>query len=210
MNKDIIAIFTQGGFTLDTEATKDKQFYENDRLLADFAGQPYRALLYFGFEDRPPQMSQSLSYVHGISAYFIEKLSKDPDLEITRTAQPLASEEKDALLQKAPYAVGFEFITIPWLDTVWGKLTETIEAELAGFDGSAAQYLLTYSSRINVVGRVFFHLVENKSADYPFAFLATYSRKSSGGSKAEHVPLQNLEELASGEFPTELMELFGV
>ena len=49
MNKNIIAVFTQSGFTLDTEATKDKQFYENDKLLKDFTEDPYKALLYFGF-----------------------------------------------------------------------------------------------------------------------------------------------------------------
>jgi len=108
MNTDIIAIFTESGFTLDTDVTKDKRFYTNDKLLEDFSKAPYRTLLYFGFEDKPPQISQSLSYVHSISSFFIEKLSKNPDLEITRSAQPLVDEEKDALLQKAPYAVGFE------------------------------------------------------------------------------------------------------
>jgi len=37
MNKNIIVIYTQSGFTLDTEAIKDKQFYENAQLLTDFA-----------------------------------------------------------------------------------------------------------------------------------------------------------------------------
>ena len=47
MNKNIIVIYTQSGFTLDTETTKDKQFYENAQLLTDFAKKPYRALLYY-------------------------------------------------------------------------------------------------------------------------------------------------------------------
>jgi len=191
MNEDIIIIFSESGFTLDTEVTKGKRFYTNDKLLADFADEPYKALLYFGFEDKPPLISQSLSYIHSISAYFIEKLSTNPDLEITRCARPLVAEEKSALLQKAPYVIGFEFITTSWLEMIWDKLAIAIEIELTKFDGSAAQYLLTWNSRINVAGRVFFHLVENKSTDYPFAFLATYSRKSSGGNKAEHVPLHN-------------------
>jgi len=208
MNKDIIVIFTPDGFTLDTEVVKDKRFYTNDKLLSAFADDPYKALLYFGFEDKNPQISQSLSYVHSISAYFIEKLSKNPDFEITRCAEPLNSDEKDTLLQKAPYAIGFEFITIPWLEMIWDKLTVILENELTEFDGSAAQYLLAFSSRINVVGRVFFHLVENKSVDYPFAFLATYSRKSSGGSKAEHVPLQNALQEYEGDQAL-LLQLLG-
>ena len=191
MNTEIIAIFTENGFTLDTEPTKEKQVYTSENLLSDFKSDPDKALLYFGFEDKSTQMSQSLMFIHGISAYFTEKLSKNPDIEITHSAQPLTGDEKDAMLQKSPYAIGAEFITVPWLDMIWGRLTHTFEFELASFDGSAAQYLLTRSSHINVAGRVFFHLVENKSAEYPFAFLATYSRKSSDSNKAEHVPLKN-------------------
>ena len=44
---------------------------------------------------------------------------------------------------------------------------------------------------INVAGRVFFHLVENKSGEYPFAFLATYSTETVDQKKAAHVPLKN-------------------
>ena len=208
MNEDIIVIFTPSGFTLDTEVARGRRFYASDKLLSDFAGDPYRALLYFGFEDKPPLISQSLSYMHSISAYFIKKLSKNPDLEITRCAEPLNAEEKDALLQKAPYAIGFEFITVSWLEVIWDKLAGTLENELTDFDGSAAQYLLAWNSRINVVGRVFFHLVENKSADHPFAFLATYSRKIQGGSKVEHVPLQNALQEYEGDQAL-LLQLLG-
>jgi len=146
MNEDIIVIFTQNGFMLDKEVTKDKRFYTNDKMLSDFADDPYGALLRFGFEDKPQQISQSLSYMHSISACFIEELSKNPDLEITRNARPLAAEERDVLLQKAPYAIGFEFITATWLEEIWNKLSGAIETELTEFDGSAAQYLLTLSS----------------------------------------------------------------
>ena len=61
---------------------------------------------------------------------------------------------------------------------------------LATFDGSVAKYLLVLDSHIDVAGRVFFYLVENKSDSHPFAFLATYSRDA-GGNKAEHVALKN-------------------
>ena len=192
MNTDIVAIFTQSGYALDTEITKEKRFYENEKLLLEYSSTPFKALLDFGFADKSSQMSQSLIFLHGISAFFIEKLSKNPDIEIVRTASPLADDEKETLLQKAPYAIGSEFITELWLESMWDNLTKAFEEELSQFDGSAAQYLLSRSAHINVAGKVFFHLVENKkSPDYPFAFLATYSRKLPGSDKAEHVPLKN-------------------
>ena len=187
----LIAVFTESGVILDTEATMDKQVYINDALLADFRAEPDKALLYFGFADKSADMSASLLFLHGLAAFFIEKLSKDPTLEITRSAAPLAPEEVGHIIQKTPFAIGAEFIDAQWLEGMWEKLTRAFEAELEGFDGTAAQYLLVHNSNINVAGRVFFHLVENKSDECPFAFLATYSRKSEGSEKAEHVPLKN-------------------
>jgi non-specific serine/threonine protein kinase len=51
------------------------------------------------------------------------------------------------------------------------------------------EYLRGKKSDINVVGRVFFHLVENKRGDSPFAFLSTYSTGSR--EKVSHLPLKN-------------------
>ena len=191
MNKDIIAVFTENGFTIDTELTKEKRFYFSEQLLSDFQAMPDKALLSFGFAEKSPQMAQSLLFLHGISAFFAEKLSKSADIEITRSAAPLTADEAYVLLLKTPYAIGTEFISFPWLAGIWLRLTRVFEAELAAFDGSAAAYLLARNSQIHVAGRVFFHLVENKDEDYPFAFLATYSRKSQEANKAEHVPLKN-------------------
>lgn len=193
MNTELIAVFTENGVILDTEATNEKDVYTNNALSSNFKIDPYRALLHFGFEDKVKHMSQSISFLHGIVSFFVEKLSKSPDLELTRSVAALTGEETDALLQRKPYAVGSEFVDARWLCSIWDKLSQAFATELTDFDGSVSQYLLTHNSHINIAGRVFFHLVENKAADFPFAFLATYSRKSSDGNanKAEHVPLQN-------------------
>jgi non-specific serine/threonine protein kinase len=41
------------------------------------------------------------------------------------------------------------------------------------------------------MGKVFFHLVESKKEDLPFAFLATYSSSDNSGKKSKHLPLKN-------------------
>ncbi|MDR0468594.1 MAG: DEAD/DEAH box helicase, partial [Peptococcaceae bacterium] len=131
-------------------------------------------------------------FLHGIVSFFVEKLTRSPDVEITRSAEPLAEDDVGYLLRKTPYAIGAENVDSQWLHYLWDALTQTFESELEAFSGSVAQYLLAYNSQINVVGRVFFHLVErNKPDGFPFAFLATYSRKSSVQNKAEHVPLRD-------------------
>ena len=191
--EELIVIFSQAGFTLDTQTTIVGQAYANEQLKAGYHENPYKALLYFGFADKSDLMSPSLRYLHLIASNFTEKLAKDPDIEITRSATSLTDEEVPSLLQDAPWALGSEFLNASWLKGIWDKLSKVFTQELSAFEGSVAQFLLTLSSHINVAGRVFFHLVENKSGDsedYPFAFLATYSRKSSKN-KAEHVPLRN-------------------
>ena len=91
MNADIIVVFTENGLIFDTEAGNNKHFYINEKLLSDFKTEPYKTLLNFGFESSSEQMSQSLLFLHEIAAFFTEKLSKNPDIEITRSAGELAA-----------------------------------------------------------------------------------------------------------------------
>lgn len=193
MNTELIAIFTKNGLLLEAAQTKSKQFYVNDRLLSEYKSDPYKAMLHFGFKESPQNMSQSLSFLHQILRIYTEKLTRNPDVEITKSAEHLTLYEIDALLRKAPFALGTELINSNWLSNLWDNLSDAFQSDLSEFDGNAVQYLLTQNSNINIAGKVFFHLVENRSPEYPFAFLATYSRKDrqSESDKAEHVPLKN-------------------
>lgn len=56
-------------------------------------------------------------------------------------------------------------------------------------DGTVEMYLTEKNQELRVPERVFFHLVENKDPDFPFAFLATYATKGEHG-KIRHVPLK--------------------
>ena len=50
-------------------------------------------------------------------------------------------------------------------------------------------YLTEKNQHLHVPERIFFHLVENKDDDFPFAFLATYATRGEDG-KVRHVPLK--------------------
>jgi len=136
-------------------------------------------------------MSASLSFLHDLCLSFIDAISSDPDIEITETVRtPEASEVLD-ILRRVSYAVGVENIDVDWLMNLWVELTDAFDAEISVWEGAVASFLTTHNSKLNVAGKVFFHLVENKSDDYPFAFLATYSTESETHQKANHVPLKN-------------------
>ena len=53
----------------------------------------------------------------------------------------------------------------------------------------ADAYLTEKNQKLHVPERVFFHLVENKDEEFPFAFLATYATKGEEG-RVKHVPLK--------------------
>ncbi len=206
-NRDIIVIFTPEGLMLDVQETAGKA-YTNDALLADFKAAPHKALFYFGFGERHSDMSQSLSFLHGVCRTFLDALSRDPDVEVTKTAPEPDPGLFAELLRGVPYAVGAEYIDPDWLARLWTELSAVFEREIAAWgsaqslvEGSVASFLNTHNAGLNVAGRVFFHLVENKSDDYPFAFLATYSTAptgTSGGRRADHLPLYELIDIAFG------------
>jgi non-specific serine/threonine protein kinase len=61
---------------------------------------------------------------------------------------------------------------------------------IKAYKGTVAEFIRTYSPEVHLVGRVFFHLVENKDEDHPFAFLATYSTRLNQQGKSKHLPLK--------------------
>ena len=61
--------------------------------------------------------------------------------------------------------------------------------EIAGYEGTVEMYLTEKNQKLHVPERVFFHLVENKDEEFPFAFLATYATKGEEG-RVKHVPLK--------------------
>ncbi|MDR0653341.1 MAG: DEAD/DEAH box helicase [Synergistaceae bacterium] len=188
-NYEIVAIFTRDGFVLDRVPASSESYFSAQNLLDDFARDKFKALFEFGFTAKNALHSPSLAYLHYISGLFAESLSRDSDIEITRKSSPVSEERKFDILRAAPYAIGIEFVDADWVDRIWRALGTVFDGEIAGRSCSVEEYLRGKNSDINVVGRVFFHLVENKNGDSPFAFLSTYSTGTR--EKVSHLPLKN-------------------
>ena len=200
--KELIVIFTQTGFTVDYEiAAKKNLSEENQKNQEDwytkFLEDKYKALWDLGFMRQDDWMSQTISFLYFIANKLIIKLSRQSDIDITREDAELSLdyEEVEEIKNRVPFAIGTEFINEEWIFLTWEKITEIYRREISNYKGTAKDFLMERNTNINVVGRVFFHLVENKEKeeDYPFAFLATYSteNKNAGLHKAKHMPLKN-------------------
>ena len=119
----------------------------------------------------------------------------------TITVPKPGAAEWDEMVESAPPMMGLEYLTVEVLDRIWDDLERHIRSAMVVTPGGVAAYLRGCNPVWNAVGRVTFHLAENKrNPDYPFAFLATYTHRISEQGKAQHLPLgRALEEYAGAK-----------
>ena len=165
-------------------------------------------LLCLGFIDQTIILSEGLNYFRSYSRFFTQKLALTPDLELLREKALLEIEESDIdlFLSRTPFIPGAEFLTADTLKEIWAILCGEYQREIRTARSSVEEWLQSYSRNIHIAGRVFFHLVESKNEESPFAFLATYTAGFNNDGKARHVPLKNaLSEY--GKDSNKLLEL---
>ena len=150
----------------------------------------YEALYHYGMENIEAGTATAV-FVKKIVKVYLEQLTRMPELEMLRekASISLSEEEKNKLLLAVPFAVGSEYITQWWLEHIFEQLNHIFQMEMKSYEGTVALYLEEKNQTLRVPERVFFHLVENKNADYPFAFMATYASKKEDG-KVAHMPLK--------------------
>ncbi|MBU4438164.1 MAG: DEAD/DEAH box helicase [Acetobacterium sp.] len=196
---ELIASFTKNDFILDYEAVAKKGFTEDKRQFeqawqAQFRANKDQTLFYFGFLSNLEFLSPTMAFLHQISAEFVQKIAKQPDLEFSRENVDLCltPDEIEAIRKIIPFGNGMAHVNDAWIIGIWERLTDVYKEAIKAYPGTVAAFLTEHHAGINVAGRIFFHLVENSDDErYPFAFLATYSTKPEDGKKAVHTPLKN-------------------
>ncbi|HQX51153.1 MAG TPA: DEAD/DEAH box helicase [Planctomycetaceae bacterium] len=110
---------------------------------------------------------------------------------------------------EAPPMLGLEYLTNNLLKTLWAELLTGFLQRAADTDGGCRGLLLKLNPDAHLLGRVTFHLAENKrDPDAPFAFLATYAHRLSAKSQVQHLPLgEALRQYAAERDQTKLAEL---
>jgi non-specific serine/threonine protein kinase len=106
-------------------------------------------------------------------------------------------EERAAFLATMPPFIGAEHVTAEVLERWWNDLAAHIANEAT--QGVEA-WLREECPAWHVVGRVSFHLAENKAdTQRPFAFLATFTEKLSATGQPQHLPLARALQLYAGQ-----------
>jgi non-specific serine/threonine protein kinase len=149
-------------------------------------------LLFLGFSDAEVSLSDSLDFWRRFSALFVHHLRLTPDLEELRQRVEISLPEPELakLLETLPPMIGGEYINSRLLSTFWSTLNRSFATSIEQFSGSVAEFIHHYSPHAHLLGRIYFHLVENRDDDAPFAFLATYSTRMGGGGQSKHLPLK--------------------
>jgi non-specific serine/threonine protein kinase len=188
---ELVAVFVRDGFCVEQAPTEANAFWCDEALAREFAAQPFKTLYDFGFSEQAAHMSPSMRFLKKLAERFVHEVSRDGDLALTRRAARADAQVFLDLLGERPYAIGAEYIDETWLRNIWWQLSEIFDHEFAAFSGAPEDYFKGKNPVLNAVGRVFFHLVEHKTEEYPFAFLATYSTSDGKKDAVAHLPLKN-------------------
>lgn len=180
--------FTQTGFMLDN---RDGEYVEDIISWKEqFEVDKWKAVYDIGFEERPKWLDAAGVFLYQVANGFQQMLTHQPDLEVAREhiQVPLDENVMERLLNSVPFTLGAEYVNSQWLKEAFGQLQSVYAREIASYEGTVALYLADKSQHLKVPERIFFHLVESKEEDYPFAFLATYATKDTND-KVRHMPL---------------------
>ncbi|HAH32187.1 MAG TPA: ATP-dependent helicase [Elusimicrobia bacterium] len=124
-------------------------------------------------------------------------------------ALPAPEDEIRSWLERLPPMKGGEYLTPEALTTAWNSLDAYVRAEAAVHTGGPAEFIKSLNPAWHSVGRVVFHLAENrKNESYPFAFMATYAAGVSGHGRVKYQPLaEALNEYAGKSNKAALLRL---
>src|SRR5207248_5003778 len=150
-------------------------------FLADFELGPAHALLQLAARHPGEPLPPCLGFFRDASAFYLSAVCRQ------RSPAP-PTDELERRAAGAPPMAGAEYLTAAVLEQLWRDLDRALEADLEGDD--LAGWLGERNPAWNVVGRIVFHLAENKAdSERPFAFLATYTTRLSKKAEPQHRPL---------------------
>lgn len=183
-------------------------------------------LLRLGVANFAVSYSPSVAYWQTFSKLFVTEVSKLAGVDHFSSEDVLGLlpplNELESHLERAPFMRGGEYLNLERITSLWKDLSQAFLRELSSFEDQGEQdqkiplsgnsiqrYLSVYNPAWNKVGRICFHLAENKAdPHHPFAFLATYTTRLSNTEgkqldvkhlDVKHLPLGRALKEYSGE-----------
>ena len=180
------------------------------RVIAAFDAGRGHGVLHLGTKELSTDLDPTLSFWRDLGRSFVAKVcaALDPTDPASLVVPEPDGDELAGFAEAVPPMQGAERLTAALLGDVWSDLASALRV-VSARNGGLQAYLKKQGSVWHVVGRVCFHLAENKrDPDHPFAFIATYVDRVSAQATPRHVPLgQALEAYAGAKNRRKLLAL---
>jgi non-specific serine/threonine protein kinase len=178
------------------------------RLQAAFDASAAEGLLLLATDALTLSVPPSPTYWRDFARGYLQRLCQTGGVD--GGPVPVLPSERERLsefVQEAPPVRGGEFLTFDLLARLWQEFGALVTRESAAT--GLAGWLKSKNPLWHTVGRVTFHLAENKrDPARPFAFLATYTHRLSDQGKPQHLPLARaLQEYAGAKNKAALTNL---
>ena len=208
-------ILTPHGLLLVENAVPPSPWLEVEtgrRVAAAFAESAARGLLHLGTRELNAALPPAGAWWRELARRFLTQLCHTAGLEEAHelaALPPPAEVDLSALAETAPPMRGGEYLSADMLAHLWRSLDELVGVEISRHPQGAGAWLKESHPLWRMVGRVTFHLAENKRhPTHPFAFMASYASRISSQSRLQHLPLgRALQEYAGAGNKPALLNL---
>ncbi len=168
-----------------------------------------KALFTLAAERMPAQdLPPSVSYWQQLAERYLTGLCHVPEDAEGFEVEPPSLADRAHWVLTAPPMQGGEYLSEETLQRIWEHLDEWVHETVATAGGLAA-FLQERATKWHQVGRVCFHLAENRDdGARPFAFMATYASGFGAAGRLKHLPLRKaLEQYAGAKNRLALVKL---
>ena len=215
MSRSLTPVLTPyGTLRLDPAATAEFSLADKvvERIETSFARGAGHGLLQLGIGEAESALPSSLAWWRDFAVGFVAglcALGENAGPRSRREFPAPALNDLTALISTAPPMQGGEYLRSDVLIALWQATERALDIELSESNLPIQDFLKARDSRWRLVGRVHFNLAENRrDADYPFAFMATYTQSLSASGGLQHLPLgQALREYAGSGNKAKLLQL---
>lgn len=169
-----------------------KTFSWEKKVFEAFSVHPASGLLALAATRPGTRLSSSVSFWRDFGCRYLTSLCRTPESvgDIFNPIDPPGRFEIEAILFNAPPMEGGEYLNAERLQDIWMQLDAWVREDMAASATGLSGWLKKHAPMWQQVGRVCFHLAENKRhPELPFAFLATYAPQLSKDGQVQYQPL---------------------
>jgi superfamily II DNA or RNA helicase len=194
------------------ETASDSKESAAKRIVEAFADSPSRGILHLSTIELQASLPADFSFARDFGQAYLTQLCHTPEIAAQAEfppVSPLAEGDLAGMVLSAPAMRGLEYLTADVLKGWWADLDILVRKEVQASGHGVQEYLRERNPLWQTVGRVSFHLAENKrDPDYPFAFLVSYASRLSARGRPQHLPLgRALREYAGAKNRAALLSL---